>query len=684
MNFTKAYAAAAALAAAGFCHAAGDDPAGAPAAIAEEGSSDASEAAGILESLESTAYRFGSDPLSVPVNSTLISRERIGQSGANSISEVLQKEGNVRFMSFTGNNSQGNVAMRGFGENSQLRVLVLVDGQRYNRVDMDSINWLQVPLANVESIEVLRGSQSAMYGNNAVAGVIKITTRKSEEKNTLRVGGVYGSYNFYNVDASFSGREGDWFYNAALNRYGEKGYRENSAAWAESASASVGYDFSADTSLTLSGNYSKSYTEFPTGLTWEQFQNNPKQGALSQTYAYNAGVYTASLESSSSIGRGAADFGVNFRDRDLEDGTWKKNDQWTFTFSPRYEIDSLENLKISAGIDADYTSISFNQRIMRNGGVHTLQYADVQRFDIGPYAGAEYEISEGLTFSAAGRAEASRTAVDNVRYRITSVGRPTPPVPDPNSTYDDDTWQAGLAANAGLNWKLSEHSSVYARFDQIYRYPSTDEIAFYQGMSQAGGFPFNANLDPEHGQNYEIGYKYSDENWTANANFFVLYLNNEIMYDYTENLNINADPTLRYGVDLELRYDSKYWGASAGGSFVKAEFCSGSFDGSAVPLVPEFSGTASVYVKPMPWLRLSVRGTFFDSQFQGNDFSNSRRNIPSYALMDLQANIRFCEYASMYVACENVTDENYAAFAYGGLFYPNAGRTFKVGLNLKY
>lgn len=131
-------------------------------------------------------------------------------------------------MSYTGDSSNSNISMRGFGENSQMRVLVLVDGQRYNRADMSETNWLQVPLSNVESIEILKGSQSAMYGNNAIAGVVKINTKKGAPENTLEVNGMMGSYGLYNVDAAFKGSAGDYLYNLDVNRYNNDGYRENS------------------------------------------------------------------------------------------------------------------------------------------------------------------------------------------------------------------------------------------------------------------------------------------------------------------------------------------------------------------------------------------------------------------------------------------------------------------------
>ena len=73
---------------------------------------------------------------------------------------------------------EGQVAMRGFGDNSGLRVLILVDGIPYNPPDMGGISWLGIDPGELELVEVLRGGQTVLYGNHAVSGVIKLRTRK--------------------------------------------------------------------------------------------------------------------------------------------------------------------------------------------------------------------------------------------------------------------------------------------------------------------------------------------------------------------------------------------------------------------------------------------------------------------------------------------------------------------------
>ncbi|MGC8761508.1 MAG: TonB-dependent receptor [Bryobacteraceae bacterium] len=95
--------------------------------------------------------------------------------------------------SFRGKGAQdtnAGVGMRGFsGRGSgQARVLVLVDGQPVNDSYSGQVNWTTLPIEEVERVEVVRGSFSALYGGNAMGGVVNILTKPV----TRRQAEVYG------------------------------------------------------------------------------------------------------------------------------------------------------------------------------------------------------------------------------------------------------------------------------------------------------------------------------------------------------------------------------------------------------------------------------------------------------------------------------------------------------------
>lgn len=638
-----------------------------------------------LEPVEVTAYKFASLSLDTPIDSTFLNEAEISESGSQTIPELLQKKANVRMLS-SGASADSPLAMRGFGDNSQQRILILVDGQRYNRPDMANPSWLSIPLATVENIEVLRGAQSAIYGNNAVAGVVKISTKKGGNANALNVDGMYGSYGTYVADVSFSGAEGKWSFFGDLNRYATEGYADNSSAWSNVGSASLSYDFNENNSLRFSGNYGESETNYPTPLTYKQMLNGDTNTGLNFKYRNNTGIFSAALQSSSAFGNSEIPFALNFRDRTIGDQNSSKiNNQWEYAFNPRMEIKTFEAWTIYFGVDFDYADIFYSFYRDETYAKNFLrEHADARRSDIGAYFGADYSATEKLSFSAAGRAEVSLTEVKYVRYN--------PPVYPGEAVsiahhFDDSNWQSGFAGSFGANCKFTKNMSAYFRMDQIYRYPTVDEISRYQAISGMV-MDFNPDLKPETGQNFEIGCKYESENFQANISCYALLMYNEIMYAKAQNAvvatNINAPDTLRLGVDIRLSYNGKYWGVFTGGGFVDARFIQGENEGNKIPLVPEFTGYAGIDLKPHERITFTAQANYSTSQYEGNDYANNQLLIPSYVTADFRVNIRLCNYASMYLAVENAFDEHYATMAFAGAYYPSMGRMFKLGLNMRY
>jgi iron complex outermembrane receptor protein len=130
------------------------------------------------ETILITATRTERSVQSIPANPTVITSEDIRRGGFTSAPEALQKRAGLHVRNFSDNPGRASVDIRGFGENSQGRVLVLVNGRRINRPDLGPINWSQIPMGNIDRIEVVRGAQSALYGDYAVGGVINIITRR--------------------------------------------------------------------------------------------------------------------------------------------------------------------------------------------------------------------------------------------------------------------------------------------------------------------------------------------------------------------------------------------------------------------------------------------------------------------------------------------------------------------------
>ena len=145
-----------------------------------------------VERIEVTGSRIKRTDLEGAMPITVIDREAIDLSGQMNVADVLR---NTTFNSFgsyrstSGNGSQGTtqVSLRGLGS---ARTLILIDGRRLptSPISGQGQDLNVVPLAAVERIEVLSDGASALYGSDAIGGVINIITRKDYSGAEIRVG----------------------------------------------------------------------------------------------------------------------------------------------------------------------------------------------------------------------------------------------------------------------------------------------------------------------------------------------------------------------------------------------------------------------------------------------------------------------------------------------------------------
>ncbi len=148
------------------------------------------------EKIVITGSRIKRTDIEGPSPITVIDREDIEASGDNSVADVLRSSsfnsfGSFRERSGVGNGATGNatISLRGLGSN---RTLVLIDGKRapsspsFGGGSVQNLNL--IPTAAVERIEILRDGASAIYGSDAIGGVVNIVLRKDFDGMVLNAG----------------------------------------------------------------------------------------------------------------------------------------------------------------------------------------------------------------------------------------------------------------------------------------------------------------------------------------------------------------------------------------------------------------------------------------------------------------------------------------------------------------
>jgi vitamin B12 transporter len=107
---------------------------------------------------------------------SVIDRATIEQSGSSDLVTLLRQQAGVDIVRGGGLGQQASVFVRGSNAN---HVLVLVDGVRVASATTGGYAWEQLPLAQIERIEIVRGPRAALFGSDAIGGVIQIFTRRA-------------------------------------------------------------------------------------------------------------------------------------------------------------------------------------------------------------------------------------------------------------------------------------------------------------------------------------------------------------------------------------------------------------------------------------------------------------------------------------------------------------------------
>ncbi|MCB9686686.1 MAG: TonB-dependent receptor [Alphaproteobacteria bacterium] len=175
-----------------------------------------------------TASRVGQDPLDSPSTVTVLTADDIRLSGATDVPDLLRRVVGVDVMSAASGHS--DVAIRGFQRKINNKVLVLIDGRSTYLDFLGATFWAAFPveLEEIERIEVIRGPGSAVYGANAVTGVINVITRTPGE-GQQSVAFDAGTPGYARASGVATGRSGPtaWRLSAGLQKHGSWALQTN-------------------------------------------------------------------------------------------------------------------------------------------------------------------------------------------------------------------------------------------------------------------------------------------------------------------------------------------------------------------------------------------------------------------------------------------------------------------------
>jgi iron complex outermembrane receptor protein len=638
-----------------------------------------------------TGTRFAEEIQKVPANISVITEADIRRTNAKTAADLLRGQEGVTVRDLTGNGKNTQVGLRGFGETAASNTLVLVDGRRANEIDLSGTDWAQIPVEQIERIEVLRGPGSVLYGDNAVAGVINIITKTPSQRPTAGGGLTYGSYDRWRLDATAGGGLGK----AAFSIYGSTGdsdgYRENSDFRTGDLGGKIVLDATERFRVNLSGSYHEDSFGLPGSLTKAQMEADRKQSlkpddkGSTEDYFVKAG-FDWDLQT---FGQLVAD--LSYRDRSgdsrFPDASFPfKNDFTTETlgFTPRYVRQGaiLDHAhKLIAGIDLYRTS---QDNKSYSGFFSPLPESPtgrskVDRDSAGFYLNNEFYLRKDLLLTLGGRYE-------TVKYDFDVKDLSAFPL----APLDESNTDSEKAYHAGLTFLYGDNSSLFTRVSRSFRFPLVDELVVYDFTS--GRIRVNPDLKPQTGVHYELGVRHTfTPRLKANLTLFRAEMEDEIFFNRPVFTNENHPKTLHQGIETGARLELlKHLALVGNYTFEKATFEKEPYKNKDLPLVSQHRANLGLRLFDLlPGVELAVDGSYYGSSYAVSDFENDFEKLDGFFTVDVKL-IYEWKMIRTFVGVNNLTNEKYSEYAViGGFpletnFYPAPERNFVFGLRAQF
>lgn len=151
---------------------------------------------------------------------TVIEHEAIEQAGATTLPELLSRQAGVQIVSNGGLGKSSSIFIRGTNAG---HTLLLVDGIPLGSATLGSPSLTNLPLSQIERIEILRGPASSLYGSDAIGGVVQIFTKQGAGPLRPEAFAGAGSYGIWEAQAGLSGGTDRWSYSLRASQLKSEG-----------------------------------------------------------------------------------------------------------------------------------------------------------------------------------------------------------------------------------------------------------------------------------------------------------------------------------------------------------------------------------------------------------------------------------------------------------------------------
>lgn len=608
------------------------------------------------------------------------------------------------------------LSIRGFGSRSTYGVRglrIYVDGIPATMPDGQG-QTSNIDIGSVDTIEVLRGPFSALYGNSS-GGVINVTSQTGTQPPTVEASSYYGSFGTWHYGMKATGAVGDGShagdvdYTVSTNRFTTHGYRDHSGARKNLANARLGVRINDVSKLTLLLNSVDIKANDAGGLTADEWRDNPRQSPRGDQYntrkntrQTQAGLrYERQLSAQDDLSvmmyageRETTQFQSIPRAPQLK----PSHAGGVIDLTRHYQgIDTrlthrgelLVPVTLTAGLDYENMSErrkGYENFVMVNGAPQYGEQGALRRnernlmWNVDPYLQTQWQLTGKLSLDAGVRY--SSVWFDSNDYYIT---------PGNGDDSGDASYHKWLPAGS-LKYALTDAWNVYLSAGRGFETPTINELS-YRSDNQSG---LNFGLKPSTNDTVEIGSKTRIGNGLFTAALFQTNTDNEIVVDSSSGGRTsykNAGKTRRQGMELGLDQQfGESWRLKAAWTWLDATYRTNvcddaSCNGNRIPGIARNMGYASFGYQPeQGWYAGSdIR---YMSDIMANDENTAK--APSWTVVGLTTGYKW-SYGRMdmdlFGRIDNLFDREYVGSVIvnesnGRYYEPAPGRNYGIGLNL--
>ncbi|MCP5015005.1 MAG: TonB-dependent receptor [Ketobacter sp.] len=539
-------------------------------------------------------------------STTVITEEDIQRTQARNLYQVLKTVPGVNVRRRGGRGANSSVSLRGMGASG---TLVLVDGVRIESGTSGDVDIQQIPVDQIERIEIVRGPKSSLYGSAALGGVIQIFTR-SGKKDGVRYSAGYGSDNTREGSVTATGSTDSSTYSLSLSHvesdgfdnqysddhymgldwidYDDDGYRKSNLSYKGVAS----FSDQIDGFVSLVRNES--------ALDWDGYYGYPSTESDSLLATVGAELNLDHLISKLQYGR--------FNEEYISDDPFnvynyghgkviRDQASWENT----YQVD--DSNRVSFGVDYDVEDASYD-----------LGYADYDRTDRDRFSGYLNASSTLGVFTLEG----------GVRHD------------------DDEVFGSELTGDGGVAFRFSEDTKMSLTYGEAFKAPSNNDL-YYPGYG-------NPNLKPENSRTVELGVDTFFD--SAMASFHVYHTKADDLIAYNPAIygpeNINQVSIK----GAEFQYGTRLLDLDIGVALTYQRPIN-ELTNNDLQLTPRQVGSLEVDKSTDKW------SLGFSWYVQGKQYDNAGERLPGYGLLALRGSFDITDEWTIRTRIDNLLDKDY-------------------------